>query len=101
MGFNRYLVVKNVLDQIHLTLQTIWQLLTDLENTMTFSKMNIVHTSILKPKELQSIVKIMKQHYFENQLLYVNDSEIRHYYDVITLDAYYSNMTMYSYSMFL
>lgn len=59
LGFNRYLVAKNVLDQIHLTLQTILQLLTDLENAITFAKMNILHTSILKPKELQTIVKII------------------------------------------
>lgn len=90
IDFNHYLRARNVLDQLNLALQTTLQLLTDIENSITFAKIGILHNSIISFENLYSIVNIMSKHHPPEQLLYVQKEELIKYYKVITVDAYYS-----------
>lgn len=89
--FNHYLRARNILDQLNLALQTTLQLLTDIENSITFAKIGILHNSIISFENLNSIVDTMLNHHSPEQLLYTHKEELIKYYKVITVDAYYSD----------
>ncbi|XP_050505429.1 uncharacterized protein LOC126883802 [Diabrotica virgifera virgifera] len=92
--FNHYLQARNVLDQLNLTLQIILQLLNDLEEAITFSRVNTLHNSVIKKDEIKWIINKMLEHHKADQLVYIEDEDILKYYDIIKVDAYYSNHTI-------
>ncbi|KAG5870841.1 hypothetical protein JTB14_029547 [Gonioctena quinquepunctata] len=69
-NFNDYMITRNILDQLSLSLQITLQLLTDLGNAITFARMNTLHDSIIKPDELKSIIDTIIRNHQEEQLLY-------------------------------
>lgn len=88
--FNDYLQVKNILDQLNLSLNIIIQLLTDIENAITFAKLNTLHHSIVKIDELEFIVDTLRNNHPVEQLLYTNKIDIHKYYEIVEVKAYYS-----------
>lgn len=92
--FNDYMQTRNILDQIYLSLQSILHLLTDLENAITFARINVLHNSIIKLNELESIVDVMLKHHTKEQVPYVNREDLLKYYNIMEVDAYYSDSTI-------
>lgn len=90
-NFSDYLETRNILDQLNLTLNIILQLLSDVENAITFARLGKLHSSILKLDELESILKTILKHYSPEQLLFPNFSDIHRYYDLLEIEAYYSD----------
>lgn len=89
--FNHYMEIRNILDQLSVSLQLILQILTDLENAITFARTNILHNSVVKPEDIHWIVNEMLRNHKKEQILYIGTEDIPKYYDVIQIDAYYSN----------
>lgn len=89
--FDKFIQIQNTLNQLNLSLQLIIQLLTDLENAISFARISTLHNSVIKVGEIKSIVHIMLQHYKKNQLLYIDEENLLKYYDIISTDAYFSN----------
>nr|XP_023026890.1 uncharacterized protein LOC111514882 [Leptinotarsa decemlineata] len=83
--------IRNVLDQLNLSLQITLQLLTDLENAIVFAKTNTLYNNIIQPTEMNTIIQTMARHHTTSQLFYTKPEDFRKYYDLITVDAYYSN----------
>lgn len=88
---SQYIRVRTVMDQLSLSLQIVFQLLTDLESAVTFAKLNILHSSIIKVGEMQTIIQTLLENHSKEQLLYIKEEDLAMYYDVISVDAYYSN----------
>lgn len=91
--FNNYMEVRNILDQLNLTLQTILQLLTDLETAITFARLNIIHSSLINPEELKWAVEKMHEHHSSEQLAYVQE-DFTKYFNILRVDGYYTNHTL-------
>ncbi|KAJ8978618.1 hypothetical protein NQ317_014546 [Molorchus minor] len=51
--FNDYLQVKDILDQVSISLNILTELLSDIENAISFAKLNTLHHSIIKISELE------------------------------------------------
>lgn len=89
---NNFLICKSALDEISAVANIILQILTDLENAVTFSRLKIVHNSILKLKDLEFIIQKLLQHYSPKELFFGDDiSSIQKYYEIIDVQSYYSN----------
>lgn len=90
--FADYLKIRNILDQLNLTLNLILQLLLDIENSVTFARLNVYHSSILKINEVESILNTVLKYYSINELMFPNLSrDLHNYYDILNIEAYYSN----------
>lgn len=87
----QYLRMRAIMDQLSLSLQIILHFITDLENAVTFAKVNALHNSILKADEMKFITKTLLSIHAKEQLLYINEEDFINYYDIISVDAYYSN----------
>lgn len=89
--FNDYLETRNILDQLSLTLSVILQLLSDIENAITFARLGTLHNSIVKIDELESILQTILKYYSSDQLIFSHISNNTHrYYDLLEIEAYYS-----------
>lgn len=89
--FNDYLETRNVLDQLNLSLNVILQLLTDIENAVTFARIGTFHSSILKNDEIKSIIQLIIKYYSINNLIFSNlEESVQKYYDLLEIEAYYS-----------
>lgn len=89
--FNDYLETRNVLDQLSLILNIILQLLSDIENAITFARLGTLHNSIVKIDELESILQTILKYYSADQLIFSHVSNNTHrYYDLLEVEAYYS-----------
>ncbi|CAH1103035.1 unnamed protein product [Psylliodes chrysocephalus] len=93
-NFSQYLQTKNVVDQLNIILQIILQLLNDLEEAVNLAKINILHNSLIKEKELRWIITSMLEHHSKDQLLYSKQQDFHKYYSIIEVDAYYTNNTI-------
>ncbi|KAJ8983952.1 hypothetical protein NQ317_008654 [Molorchus minor] len=83
---------KNVLDQISSTLSILLHLLSDIENAVTFARLRTLHYSILKITELESIIQTILKYYSSSQLIFpLNSSNTHLYYDLLEVEAYYSD----------
>ena len=89
--FNHFLQTRNVLDQLQLSLQIIIQTLTDLETSITFARIHTIHSNLLKQDELEWIIQKMLEHHPENQIPYTNPEDFPKYFNLISLDGFYSN----------
>lgn len=89
--FNDYLETRNILDQVNLSLSVILQLLSDVENAVTFARLGTFHSSILKISELKSIIESAVKYYGASSLFFPNyDRELHKYYELLEIEAYYS-----------
>lgn len=89
--FNDYLETRNVLDQLNLSLNLIIQLLSDIENAVTFARLGTFHSSILKIDELSAILNSVTKFYSTDHLIFPNfEKDLHKYYDLLKLEAYYS-----------
>ncbi|KAG5863880.1 hypothetical protein JTB14_036737, partial [Gonioctena quinquepunctata] len=86
-NFNDYMITRNILDQLSLPLQTTLQLLTDLENAITFARINTLHNihpkEEIKPIHLEKIPldELHKLHDIQDHmtpLFYEQDSDYTH-----------------------
>ncbi|KAJ8980849.1 hypothetical protein NQ317_008908 [Molorchus minor] len=90
-NFTQYLEAKNTLDQIDSSIHIILQLLTDIENAITFARLGKMHPSIIKISELETIIETVLKYHSKDQLILSNTSnDIHQYYNLIGIDAYYS-----------
>lgn len=87
--FDHYMYTRNILDQINLTLDMVMEIINDIELSITFAKLKVLHTSIIKPKEINSQIQILFQHYSADQLLYTKYEDLIKYYDIIEVEAFY------------
>ncbi|KAJ8974195.1 hypothetical protein NQ317_011340 [Molorchus minor] len=88
--FNDYLQVKDILDQVSISLNILTELLSDIENAISFAKLNTLHHSIIKISELEFVIDTLKYSHPVDQLLYTDRSNIHKYYDIVDVKAYYS-----------
>lgn len=87
-NFNHYIRIKTVIDQLSSNLQIIIQLLTDLENSIAFSKLETVHSTIINTKDLNNMLSDLEKFYPNNQLLRLNNTN--EYYKLLRISSYYS-----------
>lgn len=89
--FNNYLKLRDIIDQVANSLNSLIHFLSDLENAITFAKLNTLHHSILKLHEIQIIIKRLLTLYENNQLIFYEHNDLYHYYNLIKVKSYYSN----------
>lgn len=66
----------------------ILHILTDLENAITFSRINILHNSIVRQEEIEWIIDVLLRTHSEQQLLCTEKGKTSNYYDIVIEDAY-------------
>lgn len=88
---DHYIRLKNVLDQIEINLNTLIYFLTDIENAITFAKLETLHHSILKLNEIQIIINKLSETYNNKQLIFHEENDLYNYYNLIKVKSYYSN----------
>lgn len=89
--FKQYMKLRDVLDQIANNLNSLIHFLTDIENAISFAKLNTVHHSILKLSEIQVMIDKMLSIYNKDQLIFYETRDIYNYYNLIKVKAYYSD----------
>lgn len=82
-----YILIKVNLDKIllHLTL---------LENSIAFSKVGIIHHSVINTKDIQYISNILLSLYEKQELLINEVTDLRDYYDLVKCGSYYVDNTV-------
>ena len=89
--FDDYLQIRNILDQINVTLNIILQLLNDVENAITFARLGTLHGSIIKIEEIESIIHTVLKYYSKDELIFQNLlNQTHNYYNIIKVQAYFS-----------
>lgn len=78
---------RNGLHQINLTLDILIQILSEIEVSITFAKLKLLHTSIIRPKEINSKIETLIKYYWINQLKYTKYEEQTKYYEIIDIKA--------------
>lgn len=86
---NQYKHTRNMLDQLNLSPQIILQLLIDLENTITYSRINTLHNTIVKKmKWIGDIMHITKSFFSNSVIIFVLHFPIVHPENVILYHLY-------------
>lgn len=67
-NFDKYQTIKNVFDQLINMYEIINSILQDIENAITFSKLKVMHPSIIKTSDLLNELKIMSKEVNADQL---------------------------------
>ncbi|XP_044752899.1 uncharacterized protein LOC123312503 [Coccinella septempunctata] len=88
-NFYMYIQIKNLMDQIGISISIIIELIDEIENAISFSRLGILHHSIIKFSELYSIINKTKNLYGSSNLIFVDEREYHRFYELIKVDAYF------------
>lgn len=91
-NFTEYLKIKDVLDQIQFMLGMIEQILTDLENSVTFSHLNTLNFKIINNDDMKSIIQTAENIYGPEKLAFpLNLEYLINFYEITETASYFSN----------
>uniref|UniRef100_A0A6P7GKG6 Uncharacterized protein LOC114339959 n=1 Tax=Diabrotica virgifera virgifera TaxID=50390 RepID=A0A6P7GKG6_DIAVI len=79
---------------MNLALQTIIQILDDLQTAITFAKIKTLHNGLIKPDEIRWTIQKMLEHHPASQLPYLQEEDLMKYYEIVEVDGYYSNHSL-------
>jgi hypothetical protein len=85
---------KNIIDQLKLVLDTILHLLTDLEVAITFARVNTLYKGLLDMSDMKQLINEMRKYHQEDQMPFTKDEDFLNNFELITVDAFYSNLTV-------
>lgn len=76
--YNDIIIIKDTINQITNIYEIVLSILQDIENSISFAKLGILHPSVIKPDILLDELKSLKQYYLPNQFPINIDSENLH-----------------------
>lgn len=84
-----FLEAQNILNQVILNSQNLITFLDNLEDALTFAKLNALHNSVISALEVEHMVKYLTDIYGINKIPKFNN--VNSYYKLIGIQAKYSN----------
>lgn len=86
--FTSYMEVRDALDQIRINLEAIHKFLLEIENSISFARIGVLHTSIVSLEEIDFIVQKMILTHSENQIIYAKPNQYFKYYDIVRTSVF-------------
>lgn len=84
-----FIMINTIFNQLIAALDIIAQILDNIENAITFAKLNVLHPSIITSDELKMELNNINSHLKVNSLPYTLDEEnLINYYSIISIKGY-------------
>lgn len=92
ISIDDFLQARNALEEISSVINIISQTLSNLVNAVTFARLKLLHNSILTHKDIEYMIEKILEHYSANELFFGSEiSNTHRYYELLDVEAYYSN----------